>query len=101
MVLRRGVMTARRARLLREVWRRWRDCKMLPNYADLSAAAGYSGFGGVSLAIAVLRDQGWLTREFAKQRARVPGPRFVGLDCDGWPLEAIGGRMVISKREQA
>lgn len=98
-VLRRGVLDQRDRAILSKVWRRWAQSDVGSAYGDFGLTLStvfyrVKGFARGTGGIIHLRtngglvSQGWLKRSAALRTLR-PGPRFAGLDADGWPLEVV------------
>ena len=91
-------MKPRYAIICREVMRAWAKGRT-PTIRDLMEQSGFGGTGATLYAVKWLTAQGWLTRPvkenvyaYAETHAITRGPRLMGLDSDGWPLEAVGGQ---------
>lgn len=91
-------MKPRYAIICREVMRAWSRGRT-PTIRELMEASGFGGTGATVYAVRLLAEQGWLTRtpkfapwEMQETHTITRGPRLMGLDSDGWPLEAAGGQ---------
>ena len=100
-VLRRATdLDAKDAAIVRAVAQAWGDSKVTPSYMELCGVTGFPSTNTIHYRI-VRREtslvrEGWLTKDKSiggRGRSRVrtlrPGPKFKGLDQDGWPLESI------------
>ena len=89
-------MKPRYAIICREVMLAWSRGRT-PTIRDLMEKSGFSGTGATMYAVKWLTAQGWLSRPlkddiyaYSRTHAITRGPRLMGLDSDGWPLEAVG-----------
>ena len=89
-------MKPRYAIICREVMLAWGRGRT-PTIRELMAASGFGGTGATMYAVKWLTAQGWLSRPlkdyiyaYSRTHAITRGPRLMGLDSDGWPLEVVG-----------
>lgn len=99
-VLRRGDLDTKDRAIVKAVAEAWGKGHVAPNQRDLVKASGLSvstvnwrirGFkvAGIRRHGGGLIERGWLLGEDFLYRTLRPGPRFAGLDSDGWPMERV------------
>ena len=94
-VLRRAVMDDRDAAIVYAVWRGARTLRGIMAATGIPSTSSVSGrltanhhYGDRWQARPALCESGWLCGLEASGTIR-PGPRFQGIDSDGWPLECV------------
>ena len=84
-------MDARDAQIIAAVARGWSEGRNL-TYRELLPISGLRSLSAIWIRIWKFNGlvrQGWLRGDDLLVRTLRPGPRFAGLDVDGWPLEVI------------
>ena len=102
-VLRRADLDAKDRAIIKAVAEAWGAGKASPSYRELLECTGLrstntiywrinGGQYGYDYRSGGLVGQGWLSVDeqgAGLARTLRPGPRFAGLDADGWPLERV------------